>query len=157
MNVYKCSWLRQTRMVEATSQLTHCATTTLLKMLCCLWRGVVPPDHRRRKRFHGDSCNTVRRTLRGLMLLSLNLLGKGLYLHVFLARYNLQFKHFHDSSSFRMCTQTYTHVLGCRLLITALKWFWQLWVLKPQLLQVHITVLTQQHECPMPCLSDSLP
>ena len=68
--------------VEATSRLTHCATATLLKMLCCLRREVVPPD-RRRKRFHVDSSAAVRHTIQRLPSAC------------FLARYNLKLEHFH--------------------------------------------------------------
>ena len=93
-------------------------TATLLKMLRCLRRGVSSPDRRRRKRFHGDSCTTVRRTLRCLELLSHCICWQWLLSACILARYNLNSFTFNDSSSFRMCTRTYGGT--CRLLITAL-------------------------------------
>ena len=34
--------------------------------LCCLCRVCAPPDHRRKKKFHGASCNTAKQTLSAL-------------------------------------------------------------------------------------------
>jgi len=78
-----------TLVTEAKSQLA--LSDSLLKMLRCLRRG---PDRRRRKRFRGDSCTTVRHTLRGLELLC-----HWIYLAMasicrLLARYNLKLEHF---------------------------------------------------------------
>ena len=89
-SVSMCEWIQvqltikgKHAAVEATSRLTHCATATLLKMLCCLCREVVPPDRRRRKGFHGDSSAAVRHTIQRLLSACL------------LARYNLKLEHFH--------------------------------------------------------------
>lgn len=68
VNVCKCSWLGK-------RALEQCCEVKLDKMLCCLCREVVPPDHKWRKRLHGDSCATAKSVLQRLAApLSLHLL-----------------------------------------------------------------------------------